>query len=123
MKKIGSCQILRKFAANAYEIELSNNVRISPIFNVADLYPYRKDEIGGSDDQKEIIWEKQIPVENNPKMVKIIDNRIDKRTGRKNYFEYLVEWKGYPEEYDRWVSETDILKKGKTVKEIMGGIP
>ena len=53
MKKIGPCKILRKFAANAYEIELSDNVGISLIFNVADLYPYKRDEVGESDDQEE----------------------------------------------------------------------
>jgi hypothetical protein len=52
MKNIGPCRILRKFTANAYEIELPDNVGISPIFNVADLYPYRRDEAGESDDQK-----------------------------------------------------------------------
>jgi hypothetical protein len=46
MKKIGPCRILRKFTANAYEIELQDNVGISPIFNVADLYPYKRDEAG-----------------------------------------------------------------------------
>jgi hypothetical protein len=52
--KICIQQILIKFAANAYEIELPENVGISPIFNVADLYPYRRDEAGESNDQKEI---------------------------------------------------------------------
>jgi hypothetical protein len=52
MKKIGPCRILRKFTANAYEIELPDNVGISSIFNVADLYPYKRDEAGESDDQK-----------------------------------------------------------------------
>jgi hypothetical protein len=42
MKNIGPCKILRKFAANAYEIKLTYNVGISPIFNVANLYPYRE---------------------------------------------------------------------------------
>jgi hypothetical protein len=46
MNKIGPCRILRKFTANSYEIELSDNVGISPIFNVVDLYPYRRDEAG-----------------------------------------------------------------------------
>jgi hypothetical protein len=43
MKKIGPCKILKKFDANAYEIELSEDVRISPIFNVSNMYPYRMD--------------------------------------------------------------------------------
>jgi hypothetical protein len=34
MKKIGPCRILKKFGANAYEIELSNGIGISPIFNI-----------------------------------------------------------------------------------------
>ena len=54
MKKIGPCKILRKFAANAYEIELPDNVGISLIFNVADLYPYNKDDVGELDDREEI---------------------------------------------------------------------
>jgi hypothetical protein len=44
MKKIGPCKVLKKFGANTYEIELPDGIRISPIFNVADLYPYRDEE-------------------------------------------------------------------------------
>ena len=44
LKKIGPCKILRKFSANAYEIELPDDIGISPIFTVADLYPYREAE-------------------------------------------------------------------------------
>jgi hypothetical protein len=35
---------LRKFEANAYKIEFPYGVGILPIFNVADLYPYREGE-------------------------------------------------------------------------------
>jgi hypothetical protein len=52
LKKIGPCKILRKFGENAYEIELPENVGISPIFNIADLYPYREDGTKGSEDQE-----------------------------------------------------------------------
>ena len=41
MKKIGPCKVLKKFGENAYEIELPNGIRISPIFNMLDLYPYK----------------------------------------------------------------------------------
>jgi hypothetical protein len=54
MKKIGPCKILRKFDANTYEIELPDDVGISPIFNVSNLYPYRKYDIEGSKDQENI---------------------------------------------------------------------
>jgi hypothetical protein len=48
LKKIGSCKILRRFGENAYELELPEDVGISPIFNIAYLYPYREDRTGGS---------------------------------------------------------------------------
>jgi hypothetical protein len=54
MKNIEPCKILRKFDANNYEIELPDGVDISPIFNVSDLYPYRKDDTEGSEDQEKI---------------------------------------------------------------------
>jgi hypothetical protein len=58
LKKIGPCKILRKFVENAYEIELPEDVGISPIFNIAYMYPYREDGTGGPKDQKEIQWKK-----------------------------------------------------------------
>ena len=48
MKKIVPCKILRKFDANAYEIEIPDGVVIFPIFNFSDLYPYRKYDTEGS---------------------------------------------------------------------------
>jgi hypothetical protein len=49
MKKIGPCKILRKFGANAYDIELPYDVGISPIFNISDMYPYREYDSEGSE--------------------------------------------------------------------------
>jgi hypothetical protein len=73
MKKIGSCKISRKFDANAYEIELSDGVGISPIFNVLDLYPYRKYDTEGTEYQEKIQWQKQMPVAEKPQMEQIVD--------------------------------------------------
>jgi hypothetical protein len=54
MKKIGPCKILWKFEANAYEIELPDDVATSPIFNVEDMYPYKEYETRGVENHKEV---------------------------------------------------------------------
>ena len=66
MKKIGPCKVIRKFGANAYEIELPDGIEISLIFNVVDLYPYRVEEAGAEDEQTDVQWTKQMPVAKNP---------------------------------------------------------
>jgi hypothetical protein len=123
MNTIGPCKILINFDANAYEIELPEDVGISPIFNVAYLYPYRMNDMGGSEDQKKIQWENQMPTTKKSQMDNIIDQRIGKKTRRKNYFEYLVKWKGHPTKDSIWVNEFDIQKHGKIVQEFMDRSP
>ena len=40
MKMIGPCKVLEKYGANAYKVDLPQDMSISPIFNVQDLTPY-----------------------------------------------------------------------------------
>jgi hypothetical protein len=93
---------MKKFGANAYEIELPDGIGISPIFNISYLYPYRAGEVGEENEQIEVQWDKQMPIAKNPQMESILDRRINKKTGRKEYFEYMVKWKGHPVEDASW---------------------
>jgi hypothetical protein len=123
MKKIGPCRVIKKFGENAYEIELPDGIEISPIFNVVDLYPYKDEEVGAEEEQKEVQWEKQMPVAEKPQMESIIDKRVSKRTSRKEYFEYLVKWKGHLVEDGSWEDEAKIQKHGQTVQDLMNKSP
>ena len=95
LKKIGPCKILRKFSANAYEIELPSNLQISPIFNVSYIYPFKysgdqeKEIISGEDDSF-IDWQGQLPQKEQPQIESILDKRVSKKTRDKEYYQYLV---------------------------------
>jgi hypothetical protein len=115
MKKIGPCKVLRKFGENAYEIELPDGIGISPIFNIVDFYPYRAGEVETGTEQPTIQWMKQMPVPEKPQRKCILDQRVGKKTRRKQYYEYLVKWNAHPMEYASWENEAEIQKHGQTV--------
>jgi hypothetical protein len=96
MKKIGPFKVVKKFGTNAYDIELPDGIEISPILNVADLYPYRDEETRVEEEQKKVQWTKQMPIAEKTQIESIIDKTVNKKTRRKEYFEYLVKWKGNP---------------------------
>jgi hypothetical protein len=108
MKKIEPCRVLKKFGANAYKIELPDGIRISPIFNISDLYPYKAEETGIGIEKPVIQWKKQMLVATKPQMECILDKRVSKKTRRKEYFQYLVKWKDHPVEDASWENEAEI---------------
>ena len=123
-EEIGPCKVLKKMGQNSYEIELPEGIGISSIFNASNLYPYKADEARAeSDDQPEIQWQKQMPVAEKPQMEQILNKRVGKKTGRKEYFEYLVKWKGHPVEDASWKNEANIQRHGQIVHELMDKIP
>jgi hypothetical protein len=119
MNKIRPCKVLRKFGENDNEIELPDGIGISPIFNMADLYPYSAGEAETRTEEPIIQWMKQMLVVEKPHMECILDKRVCKKTRRKEYYEYLVKWKNHPVEDASWETEAEILKHGYTMQELM----
>ena len=74
MKKFRPCKILKKFDnGNAYEFELLDDMDISPIFNVANLYKYHE-----SDD--EVVVSEDYPKKQIEEVEQILDQRVGKST-------------------------------------------
>jgi len=125
-KKIGPCKIIRKFSANAYEIQLPPGIGISPIFNVADLFPYvtdSKDHVAAEPPQdtndEESSWVRQMPMAPPLEIERILDTQVARRTRRKEYLQYLVKWKNRPIEDSSWLNATQIQNAGYSVGDLM----
>ncbi|XP_059068514.1 uncharacterized protein LOC131859019 [Cryptomeria japonica] len=99
MKKIGPSRIVHKFGPNAYEIEISQGLGISPIFSVSDLFPYKGGVAGheaGFPSDGDEGWFKDLPPSQPLKLESILDTKVVKKTRKKNYKEYLVKCSGLP---------------------------
>ncbi|XP_059076725.1 uncharacterized protein LOC131875989 [Cryptomeria japonica] len=116
MKKLGPCKILKKCGNNAHQVDLPSSIGLSPIFNVADLYPYK-----GSIDDVFVAGEQRLQHDESLKEISqpstleiesILDKRVTKQTRRKVYYEYLVKWKHQPLEEATWMSKEAIEKAG-----------
>ena len=91
MKKFFPYKILKKHdSGNAYEVEVSDGIYISPIFNIADLTEYHDD---GADE--ELMLEPcPIPTSKKEEIEEILDSPVGRSTKNRQYEEYRVKWQG-----------------------------
>ena len=77
MKNFGPCKILKKHdSGNAYEVELPDEIQISPIFNIADLTEYHDD---GADEES-MLEPCPIPASKKEEIEDILDHRVGRST-------------------------------------------
>ena len=124
LKNIGPCKVLRKFFANAYEIELPSEFQISPIFNVLDSYPFRDVGIetygmNSDGDDSSIDWQGKLPQKEQPQIEAILDKRILRNIRNKTFFQYLVKWRNQPTEDAAWMIEQEISKYNGRHEDLM----
>ena len=124
MKKIGTCRILRNFSSNAYDIELPAGIGISPIFNIADLYPYRRtkedlQEDFTTEENQTLNWKDQIPKNVKKEVEVVLEKRVSKKTRGQIYFQYLVKRKGQPMEDTSWLTTTKLQKYGVNLESLI----
>jgi len=54
-----------------------------------------------------------------PKIERILDSQVAKRTRRKEYLQYLVKWKNRPIDDSSWLNSRKIEQTGTSVEELM----
>jgi hypothetical protein len=62
-----------------------------------------------NDNIQTIEWEKQLPIAQQKQIESILDQKVVKKTRGKEYFQYLVKWKGQPLEDAMWMTTTKFL--------------
>ena len=120
MKKVGPCNILNKMGENAYEISLPPTFKISPVFNVTDLTPYKgiEDSTSEQGEKEEINDENYVadlPQRKPMESEEILDTNFLKQTRTKKYMQYLVKWKGLPNIDATWMTEHQIKQHGNSM--------
>ena len=68
---------------------------------------------------KEVKWEKKMPMEKPLEAENILDTGIAKKTRGIEYLDYLVKCKENLEEDATWMSVAEIEKKGYSIEELM----
>jgi hypothetical protein len=110
-RRYGPYQITKKVGPNAYQLNLPSTMKVHPVFNTVRLRPYHKDTIPGrvapprpapvvEGDQPE--WEVEY----------IKDSRL-----RRGKLQYLIKWKGYPQEESTWEPVDNLQNAEDLVKD------
>ena len=119
-RKIGPCSILKKFGPNAYEVQLPNGLGLSPTFNVCDLTPYEDSDVATvGDEHLKKQTDVNFPKHESPTLEKVLDTRVVKKTRNKEYKQYLVKWKGQPDNEAMQMDEQQIQTYGTILEQLI----
>ncbi|SPO42316.1 related to Gag-pol polyprotein [Pseudozyma flocculosa] len=96
----GPFEVLERIGRVAYRLKLLPHMRVHDVFHVSMLEPYRR---SGLDRRKDEEVEQVVEGADYYEVETILDHR-----GSRSRQEYLVLWRGYPEEEASWVKAKDL---------------
>jgi transposase InsO family protein len=107
-KRFGPFEVLEKVGFSSYHLKLPVSWKVHPVFNEVLLRPHIKPRYPNQN-----IYNRPPPdvvdEEEEYEVDQILDTRIRKR-GRYGVRQYLVSWKGYPQEENTWQNEESLHK-------------
>ena len=96
--------MLKRLGANAYLLELLEELSISPIFNIEDLSPY----YGDNEEAPSVIpTPRFLEVPKNMDVIEDVLNKQIVSTKNGRYKKFLIKWKGKPISKSTWIIASD----------------
>jgi hypothetical protein len=105
-KRYGPFKIIKIIGPNAYKLQLPPSMKVHPVFNTVKLRPYVQDTISGRKPPP-----RPAPVIKGDKPRWEVEYIKDSRIFR-GKLQFLVKWRGFPQEESTWEPE-DFLKHAK----------
>lgn len=119
---VGPFRIIERIGKLAYKLDIPHDWRIHPVFTIAQIEPAPNP---AEDPYERPRPDHPPPVEGTPGDTNELrswelERTLNKRTvkkGRGLSIQYLVRWKGYGPEYDRWYSLKDLTNAKELIED------
>lgn len=109
---LGPFEVLERIGKQAYKLQLPPAFRIHPIFHVSLLKPYK----GNSNRDEQVPQTELASTSDEYEVDAILDYKI-----RYNKPNYLVKWKGWSNDYNQWLRESDLGGAHELLREFKKG--
>lgn len=110
-KRYGPFKVTEVVGPNAYRLQLPASMKIHPVFNTVKLRPFFEDPIPGRR-----VPSRPPPVIEGEAPEYEVEYLKDSRLHR-GKLQYLVKWKGYPQEESTWEPATNLENSKKLIEE------
>lgn len=110
-KRYGPYKVTKVVGPNAYQLKLPPSMKVYPVFSTVKLRPFHEDSVTG---RKTSLRPQPVVIADKPEweVECIKDSRL-----QRGKLEYLVKWKGYPQEESTWEPANNLKHCRKLVND------